>query len=112
VQQLGFAGGRVLEAGCGSGNFIGFAPRGAPVRAWNWTLSPPSIAAKLYPDATSPASRSPHPRPEGSFDLAIGNVPFGNFALTDGRHNPGGTASTTTSSSRACTVRPGGWSPW
>ncbi len=26
VQQLGFAGGQVLEPGCGSGNFIAFAP--------------------------------------------------------------------------------------
>ena len=28
VQRLGFEGGRVLEAGCGGGNFIGFAPGG------------------------------------------------------------------------------------
>lgn len=29
VQSLGFSGGRVLEPGCGSGNFIGFAPPAA-----------------------------------------------------------------------------------
>ncbi len=31
VRQLGFTGGQVLEPGCGSGNFIAFAPHGAQV---------------------------------------------------------------------------------
>ena len=91
VQQLGFAGGRVLEAGCGSGNFIGFAPRGARVTGVELDPVTASIAAKLYPDADIASESFAGTRaPEGSFDLAIGNVPFGNFALTDGRHNPGG----------------------
>ena len=91
VQQLGFAGGRVLEAGCGSGNFIGFAPRGARVTGVELDPVTASIAAKLYPDADIANESFADTRaPEGSFDLAIGNVPFGNFALTDGRHNPGG----------------------
>lgn len=33
VQRLGFTGGRVLEPGCGSGNFIGFAPGGTELVA-------------------------------------------------------------------------------
>ena len=50
-----------------------------------------SIAARLYPDADIANESFADTRaPEGSFDLAIGNVPFGSFALTDGRHNPGG----------------------
>ena len=91
VQQLGFAGGRVLEAGCGSGNFIGFAPGGARVTGVELDPVTASIAARLYPDADIANESFADTRaPEGSFDLAIGNVPFGNFALTDGRHNPGG----------------------
>ena len=91
VQQLGFAGGRVLEAGCGSGNFIGFAPRGAQITGVELDPVTASIAARLYPDADIANESFADTRaPEGSFDLAIGNVPFGNFALTDGRHNPGG----------------------
>ena len=91
MQQLGFAGGRVLEAGCGSGNFIGFAPGGARVTGVELDPVTASIAARLYPDADIASESFAGTRaPEGSFDLAIGNVPFGNFALTDGRHNPGG----------------------
>ena len=91
VQQLGFAGGRVLEAGCGSGNFIGFAPGGARVTGVELDPVTASIAARLYPDADIANESFAGTRaPEGSFDLAIGNVPFGSFALTDGRHNPGG----------------------
>jgi predicted RNA methylase len=91
VQQLGFAGGRVLEAGCGSGNFIGFAPGGARVTGVELDPVTASIAARLYPDADiANESFAATRAPEDSFDLAIGNVPFGSFALTDGRHNPGG----------------------
>ena len=49
VQQLGFAGGRVLEAGCGSGNFIGFAPGGARVTGVELDPVTASIAASAVP---------------------------------------------------------------
>jgi N12 class adenine-specific DNA methylase/SAM-dependent methyltransferase len=91
VQQLGFGDGTVLEAGCGSGNFIGFAPDGARVTGVELDPVTASIAARLYPDADIANESFADTRaPEASFDLAIGNVPFGSFALTDGRHNPGG----------------------
>ena len=50
-----------------------------------------AIAAALYPDADDPStSRSPTPAPRsGSFDLAIGNVPFGQVALHDRAPQPG-----------------------
>ena len=49
------------------------------------------IAAALYPDADIVNESFADTRArEGSFDLAIGNVPFGSFALTDRLHNPGG----------------------
>jgi len=91
VQQLGFTGGRVLEPGCGSGNFIAFAPEGAQVTGVELEPVTAQIAAALYPDAqirneSFAATRAP----EGCFDLVIGNVPFGAIRLNDRRHNQGG----------------------
>jgi N12 class adenine-specific DNA methylase/SAM-dependent methyltransferase len=91
VQQLGFTGGRVLEPGCGSGNVVGFAPAGAEVTGVELEPATAAIAAALYPDAEILNESFADTRArEGSFDLAIGNVPFGSFALTDRQHNPGG----------------------
>ena len=91
VQDLGFTGGRVLEPGCGSGNFIGFAPRGAQITGVELEPVTAQIAAALYPDADIVnESFASFRASENSFDLAIGNVPFGSFALTDRVHNPGG----------------------
>jgi N12 class adenine-specific DNA methylase len=91
VRQLGFTGGQVLEPGCGSGNFIGFAPPGARMTGVEVEPVTAGIAAALYPDARilteSFAATRAH---DGAFDLVIGNVPFGNITLTDRRHNPGG----------------------
>lgn len=44
VGDLGFAGGRVLEPGCGSGNFIGMAPAGLPVQMVGVELDPTTAA--------------------------------------------------------------------
>ena len=91
IRQLGFTGGRVLEPGCGSGNFIGFAPVGAQFTGVELEPVTAQIAATLYPDADIVHESFAGTRArEGSFDLAIGNVPFGSFALTDRLHNPGG----------------------
>ena len=91
IQQLRFTGGRVLEPGCGSGNFIGFAPVGARFTGVELEPVTAQIAAALYPDADIVNESFADTRArEGSFDLAIGNVPFGSFALTDRLHNPGG----------------------
>ena len=91
IGQFGFTGGRVLEPGCGSGNFIGFAPAGAQVTGVELEPVTAQIAAALYPDADLVNESFADTRArENSFDLAIGNVPFGSFALTDRRHNPGG----------------------
>jgi SAM-dependent methyltransferase len=91
VRQLGFTAGRVLEPGCGSGNFIGFAPGGAQFTGVELEPVTAQIAAALYPDADIiHESFADFRAREGGFDLAIGNVPFGSFALTDRQHNPGG----------------------
>jgi SAM-dependent methyltransferase len=89
--RLGFRGGRVLEPGCGSGNFIAAAPEGADVVGVEVEPVTAGIAGLLYPQARIRAESFAQTRaPEGSFDLVVGNVPFGQVSLSDRRHNPGG----------------------
>jgi len=91
VSKLGFTSGRVLEPGCGSGNFLGFAPAGAQLVGIELEPVTAAIAQVLYPQAQVLAESFAQTRaPAGSFDLTIGNVPFGRVALTDPRHNRGG----------------------
>jgi N12 class adenine-specific DNA methylase/SAM-dependent methyltransferase len=91
VQALGFDRGRVLEPGCGSGNFIAFAPDGAEVTGIELDPVTAGIARLLYPGAEIRAESFAGSRDaEGGYDLAIGNVPFGDMVLHDRRHNPAG----------------------
>lgn len=92
LQGLGFTGGRVLEPGCGSGNFIGAAPP-LPIDWVGVELDPTSaaICAQLYPSASILAQGfETTDLSDASFDAAVGNVPFGSVALHDRRHNPTG----------------------
>ena len=80
----------MLEPGCGSGNFIAFAPEGAEVTGIELEPVTAAIAAALYPDAQIRCESFADTRiREGSFDLAIGNVPFGAIRLNDRIHNQG-----------------------
>lgn len=90
LTRLGFDGGRVLEPGCGSGNFIGMAPPGAQMVGVELEPVTAGIAAALYPNATILTESFADTRaPRGSFDLVVGNVPFAKAALTDAEFNPG-----------------------
>ena len=91
LERLGFKGGRVLEPGCGSGTFIGFAPAGAEMTGVELDPTTAGICRALYPGSTVLAESFADTRaPEGVFDAAVGNVPFGRFSLSDPVHNPGG----------------------
>lgn len=86
----GFEGGSVLEPGCGSGNFIGFAPEGAHMVGVEIDPITAQIAHALYPDATiRTESFGDTHLPQGHFDLTVGNVPFGKFPVHDPVYNPG-----------------------
>lgn len=88
VQALGFAGGQVLEPGCGSGNFLALAPEGAQLVGVELDPTAAAIAQALYPDAQVLAESFADTRAaEGSVDVVVGNVPFGDMTLTDRRHN-------------------------
>ena len=90
LADLGFAGGRVLEPGCGSGNFIAFAPDGAEVTGVELDPTTAAIAAALYPEANILAESFADTRArERSFDAAVGNVPFADVRLHDKTHNRG-----------------------
>src|SRR5260370_21182904 len=72
VRALGFGGGRVLEPGCGSGNFIAFAPDGAQVTGIELDPVTAGIARFLHPKAVirHQALRATRDA-AGSYDLAI-----------------------------------------
>ena len=79
----------MLEPGSGAGTFIGLAPEAAQMTGVELDPLTASISAALYPQASIRAESFADTRlPEGSFDAAIGNVPFGNVTLHDPVHNP------------------------
>jgi len=82
---------RVLEPGCGSGNFIAFAPPGARLTGVELDETTAEIAKHLYgAGATIHATAFEELRIEdGAFDLVIGNVPFAKVTPHDPRHNRG-----------------------
>jgi N12 class adenine-specific DNA methylase len=76
---LGFAGGRAVEPGCGSGRVMAAAPPGLDV-AWTGIeadKASAAVASLLHPAATIIEGRlEKTPVRYGSMDLAVGNVPF------------------------------------
>ena len=91
ARKIGFAGGRVLEPSMGTGNFFGLMP--AELRNSRLTgveLEPVtgSIAKLLYPNANVQVMGFQDLTvPDGFFDLAIGNVPFGDYRVADKKYD-------------------------
>ena len=83
------AGGRVLEPGCGSGTFIGFAPDHVrDVIGVELDPTTARVASLLYPAANIRAESFAETRlPEGKRDLVIGNVPFADVVPHDKTYN-------------------------
>lgn len=83
----GFAGGSVLDLGCGHGRFLSAAPEGLPLTytGVDCDETATGIARLLHPGAewiTSPLQKVT--LPQGRFDLAVGNVPFASGYTSDG----------------------------
>lgn len=75
---------RVLEPGCGIGNFIGMAPPGMPMKFTGVEMETLSgrIARKLYPQHDIRLENFKDTQlPPGSVDLVVGNVPFSDLKL-------------------------------
>ena len=90
VERFGFAGGRILEPAVGIGHFFGLMPTeiAACSRLTGIELDPitASMARYLHPDADIRTHGFESARlVEGSFDLAISNVPFGDYKVIDPR---------------------------
>jgi hypothetical protein len=92
VERIGFTHGRVLEPALGIGNFFGLMPAEMSVRSrlTGVEIDPltAKIARQLYPDADiRPQGFETAAFGDGSFDLAISNVPFGDYKLHDPSFN-------------------------
>ena len=88
LQKIGFAGGRILDPGAGTGNFIGAMPAvlraASTVTAVEKDAMSAAILSLLYPDVTTYASGLENaPLENESFDLIVGNIPFGDFRVFD-----------------------------
>lgn len=85
----GLTSGHVLEPGCGAGTFIGLAPDSVAMTGVELDPTTSRIAHALYPNAeirNEGYEKTPTTR---LFDAAVGNVPFGDYALYDPANNPG-----------------------
>ena len=87
LENLGFDNGNILEPSCGTGNFIGNIPdKFKDSKFYGVELDSLSgnIAKKLYPEADiSIKGFEEYGISNNSFDIAIGNVPFGDFKVAD-----------------------------
>ncbi len=113
VARAGFSGGRVLEPGVGSGTFLATVPGDLPVEAVGVEVDPITarIAKTLHPSAAIRGESFAATRfPDGWFDLAIGNVPFGDYRLFDPVYNRTGLSIHNHFIVKGLRlVRPGGW---
>ena len=91
LSQMGFAHGNILEPSCGTGNFLGLLPADmAGSKAYGVELDSISgrIAGQLYQHASiSVNGFETVQMPDSFFDVAVGNVPFGDFKVVDKRYD-------------------------
>lgn len=93
LQHFGFTGGRILEPSLGVGNFIGAMPKEIAERSAVTGIELDNLsgrlARKLYGHFGVQVLIQGFEKsklPEGYFDVAISNVPFGAYKVPDGRH--------------------------
>ena len=89
LKQLGFTGGRMMEPSSGVGNFVGAMPADMTAQVRSWTLVELDgitglIAKYLYPNADVRIQGFEKAKiPNDFIDVAISNVPFGNYSIAD-----------------------------
>ena len=88
---MGFTTGNILEPACGVGNFFGMLPEGMmDSKLYGVELDPITgrIAKQLYPHADIQIKGFEETQhPDSFFDIAVGNVPFGNYSIPDKRYD-------------------------
>ena len=84
--NMGFQSGNILEPSCGVGNFFGMLPESmSQSRLYGVELDSITgrIARQLYPDAQIEIRGFEKTSRKDFFDVAVGNVPFGNYKVAD-----------------------------
>ena len=90
VERMGFRSGNILEPSMGVGNFFGMLPDSmADSRLYGVELDSITgrIAKKLYPQADITVAGFENTDRRDFYDLAVGNVPFGNYKVADKAYN-------------------------
>ena len=90
VEKMGFQSGNILEPSLGIGNFFGMLPSGmADSRLYGVELDSITgrIAQKLYPQADITVAGFETTDRRDFYDLAVGNVPFGQYKVNDKAYN-------------------------
>lgn len=91
MEQLGFKEGNLLEPSCGIGNFIGMLPdsmKESKVYGVELDTVSAGIAQQLYQKTSIAAQGFEEVNlPDSFFDGVIGNVPFGDFKVSDKRYD-------------------------
>ena len=92
VQNAGFKGGNILEPAMGIGNFFGRLPSDLRENSKLYGVEKDSlsgrIAKKLYSQADITIDGFENTRfQDNSFDIAVGNIPFGDFGVIDKKYN-------------------------
>jgi len=91
LANMGFQGGNVLEPSCGAGNFFGMLPESmAESKLYGVELDSLTgrIAQQLYQNASITVQGYERVSyPKDFFDVAVGNVPFGNYQVNDKAYN-------------------------
>ena len=92
AETMGFKGGKVLEPSSGTGNFVGAMPMKLREASTVTMIEPDHVSATickaLYADANTivhATGLENAPLRSDSFDVVIGNVPFGNFRVHDSK---------------------------
>ncbi|PDX75075.1 N-domain protein, SNF2 family, partial [Faecalibacterium prausnitzii] len=90
VERMGFRSGNILEPSMGVGNFFGMLPTSmADSRLYGVELDSITgrIAKKLYPQADITVAGFETTDRRDFYDLAVGNVPFGQYKVNDKAYN-------------------------
>ena len=91
MEQMGFQEGNLLEPSCGIGNFIGMLPdamQDSKVYGVELDRISAGIAQQLYQKSTVAAQGfEENNLPDSFFDGVVGNVPFGDFKVSDKRYD-------------------------
>ena len=90
VERMGFRSGNVLEPSMGVGNFFGMLPdtmQGSRLYGVELDSITGRIAKKLYPQADITVAGFETTDRRDFYDLAVGNVPFGQYKVNDKAYN-------------------------